>query len=178
MFVPEHFVVKVDDDNIPTDETGFIRFISIATSERAIVGRGGTQLDTPLCNLQVRIAPSSGHKDYASFLVLFDPFAGKIMHRFRWYTYLGAEDVALGVANTMECQTKSIQVPFKVAYHGDDGLTQEADHEIHEGSAKLPGWILTLQACHAVFAGYRPSRWRDVHVERPTEIRLPYWTDP
>jgi hypothetical protein len=174
MFVPERFVIKVDDDNIPIDRTGFANYLNVAIRENAIVGRGGAELDNPWCGVIPRIGPSSGHSDHVSRLVLFDSRACKILHRFRWHTYLGAEDIAIGVSNAFECGTKSIIVPFEVHDYAEDGHTQVADPEIRHEVAKEPAWIFMLQYCHAILGGFRPARWYDFQVPKPVDIRLPH----
>jgi hypothetical protein len=173
-FVPERFVIKVDDDNIPIDRTGFANYLNVAIREDTIIGRLGWVIDSSWCGVSPRIGPSSNYSDHVAALVLFDSRACKIMHRFRWHTYLSAEDVAIGVSNALECGTTSRVIPFEIGDYGYDGRNHGADPEISRELAKQSDWAFMLQYCHAIFGGFRPNRWRDFQVPTPIDIRLPH----
>jgi hypothetical protein len=174
MFAPERFVVKVDDDHILIDRNGFANYIGVATRHNAIVGLGAWEIGSPECGLRVAVGPPSGHADHVAALVLFAPIAARIVHRFRWATYVGSEDIALGTANSLECQTKSMQVKFEVKDIGGDGMSSQFDQEIIQELKKYQVWVFVLQYCHAIFGGFRPARWRPFHLPKPIDIRLPH----
>jgi hypothetical protein len=174
MFLPERFVVKIDDDNIPIDRTGIRRFVKAAVPRNSIVGRGGAAIGKRWCRLRPKVAPPTEEVDHVSWVVLFDPRAAKVMNRFRWQTKITAEDVALSLGNALECGTKSLRIPFKVQLFQADGKTQAGDREIMSNWPKNHVDPFASAYCHIVFAGYRPVRWINFSIPVTVNLRLPH----
>jgi hypothetical protein len=174
MFVPERFVLKIDDDNIPTNSMALETFVRAMDRSNVIIGRTGATLTAPLCDLRPVIADPVVRWDHVSWIVLFDAQAGKVMNRFRRFSLLGAEDMALSVTNAMECGTRSLEVEFPALCLGDDGNSHRSDPEISLGYSKLNGKLFDLSYCYFISAGYRPLLWRNFSIPVIQNIRLPH----
>jgi hypothetical protein len=181
MFVPERFVLKIDDDHIPSEKGGLARFCRKASPGGAIVGRGRQTLNRELCGIRPAFAaderPGYGQPwrtDHVAGVVLFEAAAAKIVNRFRPFSLLGAEDAAISLANAVECGTEAWLVEFAVMTFQKDGNSHRNDGEIREGYAKLRGNLLDSVYCHFIGAGYRPVRWVNFSVSEKTDIRWPH----
>jgi hypothetical protein len=171
-FVPERFVLKIDDDHIPTDKVSLARFVDAAVRENVMVAPGGLTIDRPLCSLEPQIV-GARTIDHLAWVVLFDAQAGKILHRFRPYNIVGAEDISVSVTNAMECDTLMISQPFGVNVLHDDGYGHRKDSEIEVEYSKIKGILLELSYCHYIMAGYRPVTWKNFSIKNPIDIRWP-----
>jgi hypothetical protein len=173
-FVPERFVLKIDDDLIPTDWTSLATFLRTAERPNVIVGQGRTTLNRRICKLKPVIIRDTGVPDHVAFVVLFDARAGKVLARFRPLSLLGGEDISISVVNAMECGTANVQVKFPVRTFQRDGNTHRRDKQISAGYEKLGGTLFDPMYCYFIEAGYRPILWRNFSVGKPRDIRLPY----
>jgi hypothetical protein len=173
MFVPERFVLKIDDDDIPTNSASLASFVDAAVRADVIVGQGRSTLCRPLCGIKPQFARDAGVPDHVAFVVLYDTQAGKVLHRFRPFSLLGSEDIALSLTNAMECGTANVQLKFPVRRFQRDGNSHRNDQEIKEGYAKLKGNLFDMTYCYFIMAGYRPVIWRNFSIGTPTNIRWP-----
>jgi hypothetical protein len=95
-------------------------------------------LNRPQCGIKPKfIKDKEGQPDHVAFAVLFRSAAGKVLHRFRQYSYLGAEDVAICLANFIECGTTGKQMRFPVWRHQHDGYSHRNDPQIAQEYSKL-----------------------------------------
>jgi hypothetical protein len=174
MFVPERFVIKIDDDNIPIDPNGIATFVRTAMNKNVIVGRNGLTLSVGLCGIHPKVAAANGRLDHVAWVVLFNAQACKIMNRFRWYSLLHAEDVAISVANAMECGTSSVIMPFAVHDYGGDRNSHKLDGGFRRVAGRSLGSFFLLSYCHIIQAGYRPVLWTNFTMNKRLDIRLPH----
>jgi hypothetical protein len=105
---------------------------------------------------------------------LFEAQAGKVLHRFRPFSLLGAEDVAMSLANALECGTEGVQANFPVRPFQHDGNSHRNDEEIQKGYAKLKGNLMDSVYCYFIAAGYRPVLWKNFTVGEKQDIRWPH----
>jgi hypothetical protein len=173
-FVPERFVLKIDDDQMPNDRAGLARFVAAAEKSDRIIGSGAYTATRPLCGFVPRIGNGRGDVDHTAWVVLYDARAGKVMSRFRRYSLAHAEDVMLSVVNQMECGTDSITVPITVRANHGDGFGSEGDSEVKIEHSKAKGDVFHMTYCHFINAGYVPRRWQNFTVRNPQDIRLPH----
>jgi hypothetical protein len=172
-FVPERFVLKIDDDQIPTDKSSLARFVNAAVRGDVFVGAGGAAIAHPFCGIRPQIARHFSGLSHLAWVVLFDAQAGKVLHRFGTYSFVGGEDISLSVTNAMECGTRMVEVRFPVLSYMGDGKGQRTDPEIAEGHQHFPGSLFELTYCHYIMAGYRPVTWRNFTISTLTDIRWP-----
>jgi hypothetical protein len=177
MFVPERFVIKIDDDVMPFDRLGIANYVHTAMNEDVIVGLGGpmTTLTTPICGINARVSPFAYRPDHVRLVVLFDTQACKIMNRFRWYTLLHAEDVALSVGNRMECGTRSVLKSFAVREYQRDSHSHALDPAFRRAAGNENVMSLYRRSyCHNIRGGYQPVLWSNFTNSMPIDLRLPY----
>jgi hypothetical protein len=174
MFLPERFVIKIDDDQAPIDMTGIKRYIAIATNRDVIIGRDGVALGNRLCYIRPKLIPGRGVVDHVSWLVLFQTQAGKVMNRFQWYTLVHGEDVALSVANAMECGTENIIVQFNCTDYVDEKTSQLQDAEIRRNWPRARSDPYIASYCYILRGRYRPVLWTNFTVARSFDLRLPH----
>jgi hypothetical protein len=172
-FVSERFVLKIDDDFIPTDKSSLAGFVAAAVRGDVFVGPGGALLADPLCGIQPQIARDVGGLDHVSWIVLFAAQAGKILHRFGTYSFLGSEDISVSVTNAMECGTRMVEVKFPAKGYGNDGHGQRNDREIAAGYVHFTDSLTNLAYCYYIMGGYRPVTWRNFTISKPTNVRWP-----
>jgi hypothetical protein len=177
MFVPERFVMKMDDDILPLDGSSFTDYVRTATADDVIVGLGGPnkRLATPICGIEAKIAELGNRTDHVALVVLFNTQACKIMNRFQWYTILHAEDVAICYANAMECGTRSVAIPFPHRANHRDPMRHDLDPDfIKTAAGQNPSSLYLASVCHNIRGGYRPVLWTNFTITNPIDIRLPY----
>jgi hypothetical protein len=174
MFVPERFVRTIDDNNIPIDPIGIETFVRTAINKNVIVGRSGFTLSFGLCGIHPKVAPANGRRDHVAWVVLFNPQACKIMNRFRWYSLLHAEDVAISAANAMECGTPSMILPFTVRDSGRDRYRHRLDSGFQRVAGRSLRSLFPLSYCHAVKGWYRQVLWTNFTMRTTLDIRFPH----
>jgi hypothetical protein len=173
MFVPERFTLKIDDDLIPTDTVSLATFVNAALQQDVIVGSGGAYMNRPACGFNPQIIDNVQGFDHSAFVILYDTYAGKVLHRFSTYSPLGGDDIALSLTNAMECGTQRVGRDFVHNEFHFDGMTHRNDPEIQAGYAKFTEELYDLTYCHFIRAGFRPIAWRNFSHGQTTDIRWP-----
>lgn len=179
MFIEQKYALKMDDDSFPNSVTSFEQLLKHVRARKntivGILGYTAPEGETFNCDIKGREFQRPMANDHVAQVVMMPAAAGKILHRFRAYTYLGGEDIAVSVTNSMECGTKSYweQVPFWD--HHSDGNTSQANDEVSREVDKLNvGWIFLPIYCHYIRAGYNPQCWKSAQRPHKTDIRYPH----
>jgi hypothetical protein len=176
MFIPELYTFKLDDDHIPVDNQSLLEYANqMKVNSNLIVGQGRTTLNRPQCGIKPKfIKDKQGKPDHVAFAVLFRSAAGKVLHRFHQYSYLGAEDVAICLANSMECGTTGKQMRFPVWRHQHDGYSHRNDPQIAKEYSTLKANLFYATFCHFIKPGYKPVIWINYSVGTYIDLRLPH----
>lgn len=116
-------------------------------------------------------APFDGHPDHVAVVMLFHAQTCKVMNRFRWYTYLHSDDVALDAADKIECGTRSVLVPFEVYDYGRD----RNGHGLDSGFRKAVAGqsvrdLYPKPHRHNIRQGYRPVFWSNYIIMTAIDI--------
>jgi hypothetical protein len=84
---------------MPIDRTAIANYARIAMNEDVILGFGGpvTTLTTPTCSIKTKVTSLGHSHDHVAWVVLFKKKSYMIMKRFKWYTFLHPENVAIRV---------------------------------------------------------------------------------
>ena len=178
MFIKEKYSLKMDDDMFPWSMTGFENFVArISRDKNTIIGISGyTAPETERFNCGINPTAFKQPKasDHVAWVVLMPASAGKIMHRFRAFTYLGGEDIAVSTTNSIECGTQSYTEPMRIMDQQNDGNSSQGRDEVADEVAKLNvGWIFLPIYCHYIRAGYNPQAWATFE-RNVTNIRYPH----
>jgi len=174
MFLPEPYTLKNDDDCFLSGPEGMRPwFAYLRDRPNTIVGTGGWGIGPTLCEYSATEMVDEGFADHVAFIVLFPTAAGKVMHRFRIYRLVVAEDVALGVANRAECRIMSKEMPLETENEHNDGNTHRREDEVEQIYKKEDGWMFANTYCWYVHGGLMPTKWRAMTGPPIKDIRLP-----
>jgi hypothetical protein len=174
MFVPGGFVIKVEDDNIPINDINIATFVRTAIHENVSVGRHGFTFSSGLYRIHPQLAPANGYPDHVAVILLFNAKACEIMNRFRWYSLLHVEDVAISLANAMECGTSTMILPFTVPDHGGDRNNHNLDGGFRRVASRSLGSLFLLSYCYVIQRGSRPVLRTDFTLKTRFDIRSPH----
>jgi hypothetical protein len=106
----------------------------------------------------------------------------KCYHRLRQFSYLGAEDVAVCLANSIECGTTRKQMRFPVWWHQNDGYSHRNYPQIAQEYSKLKPNFFDATFCLFLMAG-TSRRYGSmiqlgltlISVCRSKFMRIPLW---
>ena len=178
MFIKEKYSLKMDDDVFPSSLTSFEDFVGrIQRNKNTIIGVTGytaPQTERFNCGINPTAFKQPSANDHVASIVVMPASAGKILHRFRAFTYLGGEDIAVSTTNSIECGTRSHTEPMRFWDMQNDGNSSQHRDEVADEVAKLNvGWIFLPIYCHYIRAGYNPQAWATFQ-RNVTNIRYPH----
>lgn len=182
MFIEDLYYMKIDDDfffETSDSAENMCKYESQHPNTMIGVGNTFNHINYCECKPYKRKYVEEPFVDYISWLVLMYSSAGKILHRFAVVDYIGAEDVAVGLANNIECNTKSASIKGVKGENVGirDGMTHTRDEEIKNNYRLVPNiWEKTV--CHFIIYGYNPIAFESYQCanghKNIEEIRHPH----
>jgi hypothetical protein len=113
MFLPEPYSFKLDDDEVCDDQRSIEVYLrALEDNPNMFIGPAKFQAEQPYCGVRIVEFSKTKYCNHVAKIVLYQSQAGKVLHRFRPYAYIGGEDIAISVTNSMECGTRSLSCPF------------------------------------------------------------------
>jgi hypothetical protein len=105
---------------------------------------------------------------------MFPTAAGKVMHRFRIYSRVHAEDVGLSLISFRECGIRSVQLSVPIRDLTHDNQSHLFDSEVPRELGRIRGSPFFNTYCFLLLAGLAPGSWQRMIGPAPLDIRLPY----
>jgi hypothetical protein len=138
MFLPEPYSFKPDEDQICDGPNKAEAHVPVLENNSNSIARlGNFQVKQSPCRVSLLEFRETKYSDHVSKIVLYQSQAGKTLHRFTPYAYIGGDDIAMSVTNVMECRTRNLRWPFTCKPHDRDGNSHVSDPEIAGIDAKL-----------------------------------------
>jgi hypothetical protein len=166
MFLPEPYSFKLGDDQVcdnPNDPKNYVR--AIEENPNPFIRLVDLKVKTAYCDVNLLEFGATNYNDHMAKIVLYQSHAGKVLHRFRPYAYIGAEDIAISATNSMDAGQEVCSGPSLVSNMRQMD-THVFDREIAGIVAQLSKgktYPLLIQFyCHYIKRGYRPMMWKTV----------------
>jgi hypothetical protein len=173
-FLPYDYVLKVDDDFFPRHSRAIEDWLNLTDRHpNSLIGTGPGYAP-PACG-NISFQTSHRQPDHVAWVVLYPTSSGKMLHRFRYFTLAGGEDIGIALTSSIECGFISRQSGGWVMV--SDNLGQAKDAEIHAmvAAARNGRGIYISIYCHYIAGGYRSPNWRKIPDIPYVDIRWPLW---